>query len=656
MFNLPNAPWDIRLGAYFFRLVRDPETQRLMWSRKPLLMFPNRVTERATTQANFPPDARVPFTYPNRAGGFGLARIDGAEEVNRYRYTGAREGMVDEGVDCSLGTVATLSGKVNRVTLPTVPTGTEPKFIPFAGNLYLIGGRYVYRLDNGALGWTQTADLGIGITVTDAATFRGTQAGDRLYLACGPGADLLVSTDGATFTAAAGIRAERLTKIEGRLYRYLNGEVRFATDGGPTPTFTGPIDVGDKMGTGNAMYAHGGRVVIGKSVGLFVLAGNTETLDQNLHPEMWNNEGGPEAFTRGVSFRNQLLVRFQGSLRSYSPGFAVSSIGPETVTDNNSPATGAATAFDADQYYIYATLESGFLMKGIPVHNPVDGSLSKVTWHTYLQLGGSGASAAKVWTGPSGTDPQLYMLLAGGVVARTVLPRTGNQLADTRFQFCPGGVLYEPDYYGGFYQEDKLVFSVSADAERLSATETLQHSYRPPMVSSYTTVATLQTVSPGQRIDLPTPVRMRGIPMRLTFQTGTAATSPILRSHSLSYLVATDPMPSIGMVIDLRQGAMLADGSRQELDPETASRRLYSLVNAGPVTLLDPWGRLLDVTVPLEGFQEDSGEAHDNRRPDMFVALRVVGQKARLKGTFASLATYRFSDLAALKFSDLVRV
>lgn len=652
-FGLPNAPWDIRLGSYFFRLVRAPDTGRLVWRRTPLPMFPARVAEGATTQANMPPDARIPFTFPDRADGFGLPRIDGVEEVHRYRYTTAREGMTKEGVDCSLGYLAVLSGKVNEVTLSSTPTGAAPKFIAYKNSLYLVGGRYVYKMD-GTYGWSQTADLGASIAATDAVTFKGTQSQEYLHLAVGTGAPLRYSTDGITFTAgSAGDEAELLAKVGDRVYRMLNGETWWADDGGANPTFQGAILIGDNLGSANQLYAHADRVVVGKSTGLFVHAQDSTSLEQNLEPEMWTNGTDADVYTRGINFRGQLLVRFRGGIRSYSPGFSVNEVGPNTIVDNDSPAKGNVTALAADAHHVYCTLDSGYLMKGLPVHNVVDGSIQAIKWHTFLYLGGTGALAMTVWHGTSGTDPQLYLYQGAGLVQRVVLSRTGNPLTDTRYQFCPGGVLVEPDYYGGFALEPKLLFSMGVDAERLTATETLQHGYRLPTDAAWTDLATLQSVTPGTPVDLAVPAKGRSVSARVTFQTGSASLTPALRTHSLSYLVASTPIPTVSMQIDLTDGAMLADGSNQRVDPATAARRLYQLVNTGPLTFIDPWGEQEDVTLPLEGYQDDAGLPHDDRPPDKFVAIRVVGQKPRQAGTFAILATRRFSELSGLTFRQL---
>jgi hypothetical protein len=105
--------------------------------------------------------------------------------------------------------------------------------------------------------------------------------------------------------------------------------------------------------------------------------------------------------------------------------------------------------------------------------------------------------------------------------------------------------------------------------------------------------------------------------------------------------------------LDLTEGAMLQDGSSQILHPDVVSRRLEAMVNSGAVPLIDPWGRLYDVTIPLDGYVEQAGEPHFNKDPDLMVSIKAITQRQRERGTFSVLSQYKFSELKNYRFSQL---
>lgn len=656
-----NSPWNVKVGDYFYRIATDPQTNNLMWKRTPIAFFPDRFSEKSITQASFPPDVRLPYSFSDRSGGMGLARIEGADAVTGYSYSSARTGNVDEGVDTTLGSYVTLSAQVARTTLGNTPTagGTSNhlKFYHVAYNAttYVLAGQYLYARSTFSLysapnSWVLVRDFGAGTVAVDIVSYRGTQGAPYLLVAFGSGKAVEAYSHASfTWSTCAGVYADLWCKIDDKLYRYLSGTVDYCTDGGATPTFVGPITVGDNIGNGNGLYNHSNRIVIGKSSGLFILTSDTGTLDQNLHPELWNNTlNDTYTFSRGVEFRNQLITVFQKGLVTYSSSFQYRSVGIDTLIENTSPVIGQVTAVAADLYHVYYALDSGYIIKGV-VNFDAYGSITSITAHPWLYVGTTRVDAL----GFSPADNSLFAL-QGSQVLRMKLSSTGNQLNDSTYRFCPGGVLYEAPFYAGFVQENKQTFSLLVDAKQLSGTTYLQHSYKTDEGASYTELPTQQqTVTPGVRVDLISPPVARTIWSALTFVTSSSLISPILRSHTLSYVVLTDPLMSMSFTIDASEGGMLADGTRNTIPSDIAVARLEALINSGVTSLIDPWGRRYDVTIPLEGFLETGGEQHLGKATDLYVTLKAVTQKQRPRGTFAVLSQYKFSDLTHYTFSQL---
>lgn len=649
----PPDPWDVQLGGFYWKLATD-DGGNLRYTRKPTPFFPDRVSQGAATQAQFPPDARLPYTFGKTSGGFGLSRHDTAEDTDRYHYTGGRDGALDEGVDPSLGDRSHLGPQHVRVTLSGF-TPTDGYFFALGTGWYLAAtdgtNTRVYKWNTLSEGWDLQATIASRV-VTDATVFRGTQAQPYAYLAFGAVQKVKYSTDAITWTdvgsAAGQDTAVKFAKIDGELWRVVDGTVDKASNGGTAPTYGGPIDVGDNLGSDNGLYNVADRLAVGRSVGWFVLAGDRNTLEQNLWPDLWENGPDTATFAGGIAWRNHLIVRVKQGLAAIGPDTPaqVAYIGWDRLLDNASPVAGAPSGLTGDHFHLYGTAASGELMKGVAVHG-AGGAIADVKWHPILSLGTTSRRSA-VWNGAAGGAPQMFLLLATGQVGRIVLPVTGNPLTDPRCRFAAGGVQYRPVGYLGYIAIDKLAFTVTGDGERFSTTATVTYGLRVPQPDggAFAELAPPQTADPGQVAEVDPPKAGRALEVAETFETADQTASPVLRSTTLTYLVQPDALPTVQMVIDCRQGALLADGSAQLMEPATAADRLSQMVNSGVYGHTDPWGRSLDVTIGLDGDEETAGKRHTEGQPDLFVTVVARAQKQRRRGTWDQVTQYTWDELA----------
>ena len=654
----PNLPYNVKLGNYWFKVATDPTSNTLRWARSPAPFFPSRISTQSVTQASMPPDVRVPYTFGDHSGGMGLSRIDGAEGVNQYWYAGPRSGNVDEGLDTSLGTQIILSAEVNRANLPNTPTplyDARGKFYyaPYLGTFFLGVGRYLFARQNTGNpapynSWQLWKDFGSGYTITDIIEYRGTQSVPYLYVCFGDSLTFQYQVGAGAWTAVSGShKAWYFCKVEDKLYRAYGNTIDSCTDGGASPNFSGPIDIGDNVGRLSGLYNHANRLVIGKSQGLFVLAADSATLEQNLHPEFWGNSiTDYYSFGEGINFRGNLITLYKKGLAAYDTSFNYTKVGLNALKDNTTPVTGQTIGLAADLNHVYYLLDSGYIIKGVV--NQSGGAIASITPHPWLYIGAT--------TGVMGFDPSstsLYVL-QGSQVLRMSLSPTGNPLEYASYRYCAGGTLYEPPFYGGFTQEDKQYFSLLVDAKNLAGNIYAQHGYKTTEGASYTNLtANKQTQDPGIRVDLSTPPKGRAYWASLTLATDTVDTTPIVRSHTVSYVVLADPVMMMMFTLDLTEGAMLQDGSNQILHPDVVSRRLEAMVNSGAIILIDPWGRRYDVTIPLDGYVEQAGEPHFNKDPDLMVSVKAITQRQRERGTFSVVSQYKFSELKNFTFAQL---
>lgn len=653
-----NLPYNVKLGDYWFKVATDPTSNTLKWTSFPAPFFPSRISTQSVTQASMPPDVRVPYTFGDHSGGMGLSRIDGAEGVNQYWYAGPTTGNVDQGVDTSLGTQIILSAEVNRANLPNTPTQLSDArgkfyYAPYLGTFFLGVGRYLFARQNSGSpapynSWTLWKDFGAGYNITDIIEYRGTQSVPYLYVCFGDSLTFQYQAPGGAWGTVAGAhKAWYFCKVEDKLYRAYGNTIDSCTDGGSGPNFAGPIDIGDNVGRLSGLYNHANRLVIGKSQGLFVLAADSATLEQNLHPEFWSNSiGDYYSFGEGINFRGNLITLYKNGLAAYDTSFNYTKVGLNALKDNTTPVTGQTIGLAADLNHVYYLLDSGYIIKGVV--NQSGGAIASITPHPWLYIGAT--------TGVMGFDPSstsLYVL-QGSQVLRMSLSPTGNPLEYPSYRYCSAGVLYEPAFYGGFAQENKQYFSLLVDAKNLSGNIYVQFGYKVQENTAYTYLtADKQTEDPGTRVDFVSPPKGRAYWPTLLLSTDTVTITPIIRSHTVSYVVLAAPIMTMTFTIDLTEGAMLQDGLVQNIHPEVVSSKLESMVNSGVVPLIDPWGRTYDVTIPLDGYVEQAGETHFNKDPDLMVTIRAITQKQRAPGTFSSLSKYRFSDIKSLAFTKL---
>ena len=652
-----NLPYNVKLGNYWFKVATDPTSNTLRWSRIPAPFFPARISSQSITQASLPPDVRVPYTFGDHSGGMGLNRIDGAEGVNQYWYAGPRTGYVDEGLDTSLGTQIILSAEVNRANLPNTPTQASDApgkfyYAPYLETFFLGVGRYLFSRSS-YNSWTLSKDFGAGYTITDIVEYQGTQSVPYLFVCFGDSNTIQAKSPTGAWAAVAGShKAWYFCKVEDKLYRVYGDTnstvVDACTDGGASPNFAGPIDIGDNAGKLRGLYNHANRVVIGKSQGLFILTQDSATLDQNLQPEFWGNSTTDYfTFSQGINFRGNLITLYKQGMVSYDASFNYTKAGLNALKDNTSPVKGQTVSVAADLNHVYYLLDSGYIIKGVV--NQSGGAIGSITPHPWLYIGA--AASGLMGYDPSSTS--LYVL-QGSQVLRMSLSPTGNPLEYSSYRYCAGGVLYEPAFYGGFTQEDKQFFSLLVDAKNLTNTIYAEQGYRILESNSYTDVTgSRQIQDPGTRYDFPTPPKGRAYWASLTLTSNSVSLTPIVKSHTVSYVVLADPIMVMTFTLDLTEGAMLHDGSSQVLHPDVVSRRLEAMVNSGSVPLIDPWGRRYDITIPLDGYIEQAGELHYTRDPDLMVTIRAVTQKQRERGTFSVLSQYKFSDLKTKTMAQL---
>ena len=263
-------------------LVRGPKGES-PWTETKIQYFdPQAVmTAEDRTYSQFPPEVDLPKVQDSWRGGFGSSHLTKDTET-RYSHTLY--------ADCSSGH-PTKGPKVNTPaqTLTGAPSNAVTFTVAGTEYMYWAVGTRLYRRDNDtATGMTLVSNL--GQTIGQMAVFRGTQSAPYLFIPLGTGAVYQVMDSAGTLTAHATQKANGFIEAADELFLYiLSGNqwlLRKCIDGGTAATWLGNYPVGDSAQTVNNGEIVAGRLILGKSDGLYAVSALVSPLAEDVTPSL----------------------------------------------------------------------------------------------------------------------------------------------------------------------------------------------------------------------------------------------------------------------------------------------------------------------------------------------------------------------------------
>lgn len=709
-------PGSVTLNGLVYRLAQDAKGAYL-YRQRPAPFYPAQVSQGDMGEAQVSPDGRVPFSLRDLSGGGGLAQQPLTGDLERFDRSGDAEG---EGCDASLtpGGPVVLSGRlapppVSGQAISGYLAGVHDE----AGEdyAYLSIGRGFYRYDGVTLAYR--GDLGAGTQASGAACFfTGSQPAEVVYQPLGYGTLPVYSTDlGNTFVAvgtAGGLGpTQSIIEVDGEAVvamkspRVGNAMVAVFDDGGPTPTLYGVIDpVGDVDVPISRLISFSGRTLaIKNGEGVYLLTDDRRSLEELLFPEL----SGARIYHLGATvWRGALWLPTSDGLYTISPGFGLQKLGPtETETSSLAPRApdGPITAVAGDAHNLYAFRESPDTASWVYKANVKvsGGTVADIAWFPWSQQDTKARCRAMAVVRPSpqpvtdadapGSHPPSLLYdrqlqpgtpaNAGASVSYTVggyrLPGLGRDpRTDPTYPYAPAGTLYYTRLLARFPAINKAWYSLTPlcsplertlDGYTATAAQGVQLRWKldadlsDPAASPYGyTEGSLQRSGVGRRERFDPPRYGRGFDVALRLTTTDPTTSPQVYSVTAEYDLRPTPIWRHEMTLDLSSGAYSAGGASgygDPLTPASALRALRSLAGAsGGLNLVDLWGLLYDVSVPIDGVSlraSGGGEAGYAGEVPLLVDVVCMEQLARDQGTWRTVSLYRWRDIANLTWGQL---
>lgn len=599
-----------------------------------------------------------PLEYTTFHRGAGASRSVGVNGMVGYCENGW---TVDPGVFMP-------GPEVTSIALPGATAPPRPDATAEAdGNVFVVTGRYVYRIPNGSGAPVQDLDLGAGhvgyalkrfgtslFLANDGALYERPDGGVWTNGVLGL---LPVTPSGALGTvwwttgpSGSQVTAERLLAQFGtRGLRYCTLNPRLDTNWTPAIDTPG-IDIGDPI---TRIVTSQDHAYIATDRGLHDL--DVSGMSPNLIPEAefgHLSTGGLAALIKsgiGYCSGGYELYRVSVAGQSYAMGETVT---PMALLPNETPAGGYGTALvTRGQYLIYAmydpVLDTTWVCWGREANSaqqsaaendsaaPVRGTeLGPYVWNVApIVLHGFKVTALHV-TGLPADGPRLIMIGQGPKTA----PSIGGYWAPLAYttpyadlkagrprRFAQSCFVVLPSEDGGQDAILKDIEEIQNEAENLSGGNFVKVSAAKEGESLFTTLATFTT---GPRVVLP--VSSAFITQRPTFRIdmgGTPLSPPILRRSTIRWLPNPDQREVRRYMLQLGSGERYASGNRSLHNAEDQVAHLIDLAEAAARVTMSVDGKNLVVRIlKVDGPAEVQTAPDGDRVLALAVTLSVFGR------------------------------
>lgn len=561
--------------------------------------------------------------------------------------------------DCRSPRLVTPGPAMNLVTLPGA-TDHMRCAADYAGDLYIGGGRFIYKIAGGTAGAVQDLDLGVSKFAMSMQPFLG-----NLYVGTATGTastgapGLLRKKSAGAWDAGAGtVMLKHLAQLFWQFdYRIIGSDsissvVHSVADPFVPGNLSGSIPIGDGSGTTygiNRLAATNQHVYISKTNGLYDLDGATG-YSPNLMPffaqtvddenGIASHASGGQVYTGHVKglFRVQTSGTDSGRITTVTPGYGL---------PNETPIRGKITASCADGGWTVVAIYNGtdtYICYGRDIregdagvspfgygvgYGPSPSALgpSPMLWHgglivlpgqkCYLLAISGLTSPPRLWVG-AGAPGGPYN------VQWCVLPRTDNPMQDAEYQFATAYSLYIPGQDWGHVSTPKNLLEIDVEGENLGIGASLGINVNADN-GPYSLFGTAN-VSPQAIVVGLNDFVGRRIGFRLD-GTGTGSSAPIVRSFMprADIRVATRRMRVYKVLF--QEGNVDRMGGRDVASQINAYEKIRALQGQGRVTFRDEhdmtWSVLVEPPVERDIISLRPEGGKGSQEPALLATLRL---------------------------------
>jgi hypothetical protein len=636
-----DAAYDIVLDDRGYMLAREDQigTGPRRWQVETVGASIASQSPKEGQYGNQAPIIELPMVWHTGHLGYGDAK---QQQEGRYHYSVDMDARFPEQI---------IPGpKVH--TLATTATAPINRILEYRGQLYALGGRYLFSVQRDNTLVTEK-DLGAGKVATDAAIFN-----QKMYVGMGfaepfwewdlsnwgiwnqslwNGGDIWRST-GEAWAQATGSYYNKIAIFKDRMWANVS---RFqvksvSADPKVAGNWTGAYRVGDPGLDITSLIEFGNTLYIGKADALYALGSDGRAIC--VTPEM-RSPISIDNCVNATAWHGLLWVPHQRGLwaiqRIGEEGFTVLSVTPGANAVAENPVRGTVTAMVGDNRWLYVTVRNGqdsYLLAG---REPMQSEMAseQMIWHPLAKLEGVRCGAMCISGGWE--NPRLWLGL-GTKLGYIVLPRHGdNPLMDANCQYNTNGSITFPAHSWQAPVTRKVFKGVEVLAEGLSSQRYLDCYYR----------ANRQSWLYAGRVNLPPRNSLRfaenGIPanqleIRLTYSAQAADTPVVIRDVVVRGAERPTACELITCVIRCADNLPLNTGAvsnRKAADILTQLKYLSTKDRA--VKLKDTTGAERYVLV-LPGIEEIESEQEGTQERELLLVVRMAEfHMAHTEGTSA---------------------
>jgi hypothetical protein len=520
----------------------------------------------AATVENYPPDQDMAWSLTDLRGGIGQL-----EYLNEGFYA---DGSNWDGRGNAQHVKGPEFVSAPLTPIPLTPTGTigvaAVARAQFLNNLYVGGGRYLFK-QNGATMDT-VLDVGAGVSITDVVAFN-----NWLVVAIGGAAGYYYSTDGAVFTQQLGgakAFADYLTVGESStgaitlwLFRNPN-ELRASTDPTNYAGISGIIYVG---GTDNNFLRpswYGASLYMPKEDGVYYFNSSGTVL--NSLPEYKQQRAGNNFKVFFVAWFEIYYSAGQALLQWTSAG--IPQIDPFRFQNAPNPGIPTAGCFYNNYAYVTFLRADGTTMLYAGRTESLAGGVSW-GWNPLLNLGANACNLLFVSELDSGL-PKLWMA-KGTDFGYIFLSNDPLNASGYRFTTEPSWMI-TPYYNYRFVDVMKILNRINTRARNLvGGSYYLTFEYQIDQDTSWVPLGTM-SLNGTQKIALPRNLQVYRVRFRVFMYGNANTSSPILESFTPHAVLRPKANVIISLTIKLGEGL-----PRTTMGAQLQKNYLMSLIAKG---------------------------------------------------------------------------
>lgn len=598
--------------------------------------------------------------FGDMPGGFGL-RLQKGGPNHRYWYAIL--------ADCSQGGMQ--KGPLITTMTPATVDSTNGinRFFETGGSLFALNGRYALRRTNDST-WGVSKDFTAGKVATDVAVFTSNFAGSTIvFIAMGDSEKFYHATSANavadTWTQHGTMYARAFSQVGREFWRAsaTNLMAKVDTDADPTVEANWTATNSFRLGSQDAGVKRIGATIadtmyVFKTDGIYSLDeyGNDKELFPILRLATDSTNG--DSFTQ---WKNDQYVAYGNSVYQLTPDGALAQVGPETITDNDSPIKGRVTALCGTQYAIYAGIynpdtNNSYLIKYEGKRAQDSNGNEYHVWHGSLSAAYTSSekiTALHVSTiGADTGHSRLYLGFSTGKVGYMALPCTPNPAGCSSYRYSTtDGYVYFPTLTMGYQSESKYIRAATMTALNFSSTAYAQFQYRTLQSGSYTTLAENFDTVPRERATISNVSCV--LLDTAAVLVNTASTEGVrLTRVGVEYQLRTQLRKVFSFNVIAENGLRLCDGTPMRI----GAKAIRELVEAGrntaapiSITLLDEVPRTMMVISTSETFALDVYGGKRWRE-----AIKVTAtQDATVYGTWDNLEAYTWDQLEVFTWDQL---